>query len=582
MSRRTAPGPLAPPRPVARAAGLVALLGSLAAALGAAPVQAQNRPAPGLDIDPALDALNPLGTAVQAGSRRAEAALSGNPTEAERRDLVDPATGSFRHVVAPRNAATAPPWFFTLGAEATATSNVGMEPLAQASSDLVLGLRPAVQIDTRSAGWRLSGQAALQLRHYAQNRRGDEALPSADLDGSARLVDRWLWLDGRIAAAALPVSPFVSAVPGSRGVQESTRWTLGPRLDHELDPLTRVSGHALLTHQHQTGGDLSVDSSSRTLDQALSWSRLPRPLGLRIEAQSQETTVPSLSAPVFERRTLRGVLGWSADPQLVVDLRGGHDSSTWGINHRSGPLSGAGLTWLPSPRSRLELNGEHHALGTDWRLSASHRSPGLALSLEARREFGSSATLLGRLGNGGRVAELLDQMFATRITDPLLRAAAVQDFITRRGLGETLADPVALYSDRAQENRRLTLTAGLMGVRHVVSLSLYRDTSLDLPGDPLLSGLLSGDARQTGWSLGLNRRLDLLTSADASLSGSRATGLNANAGRDNRELALRLTLNHELTPRTQASAGLRRVLQTTSDGGRAREVALTVGVQHRF
>jgi uncharacterized protein (PEP-CTERM system associated) len=253
----------------------------------------------------------------------------------------------------------------------------------------------------------------------------------------------------------------------------------------------------------------------------------------------------------------------------------------YGSNSQSDRIVGAGLRWLPSERSRVETHVEQHFYGTGWNFVASHRNPGLTLAVDGGRSLGTYASAIGTLTPGGNVADMLDNLLASRITDAAQRSAAVQDIITRRGLPATVARPVELVSNRAELRSNASATLGLLGTRHVVTLRLYAQHIQDLPGQQPLAGL-SGNARQNGWSLGLNRKLDAVTSADVSLNRSHTRGEGDNLGQDSGETSVRLGGVYRLTPDTVISAGGRRVLMKSTVFGDANESAIFAGVLHRF
>jgi uncharacterized protein (PEP-CTERM system associated) len=180
------------------------------------------------------------------------------------------------------------------------------------------------------------------------------------------------------------------------------------------------------------------------------------------------------------------------------------------------------------------------------------------------------------------VADLLDRMLTSRIPDPAQRAAAVQDLMIRRGLPTTMARPTELFSTRAELRTSGAVTLGLLGVRHVLTLRMFSLHTQDLPGEQLLADAISGDARQSGWNLDLNRKLDPHSSAEVGLARSRDVGLGSNAGRESRTTTLRIGATHELSARTVVNIGARRVLLKATVLDDAGETAVYAGALHRF
>lgn len=464
-------------------------------------------------------------------------------------------------------------------ADITATSNVDMSPVAV--SDVVISMAPSLRVLGRGAGWKVDGQVGLTAVVNLAHRGNDRVMPRTDLSLTTQIIDRWLSIDARVAGTSEQASPLrgSSGSTSTANLQDTYLMTFSPTLDHELGPNARVYARSANTWLSQSGSGQSVRSSVQKHE---AWYETrPLPLGWRVEASRLDSRTQDLPDPVLQLDTLRGVATYAVDPQFAFNLRGGHDRVVYGPNSKSDQVVGLGVRWLPSDRTRLDSSVEQHFYGLGWNLSASHRSPGMSLRVDGGRELGTYATTIGTLAAGASVANLLDSLLASRISDPAQRSAAVQDIITRRGLPATVASPVQIVSNRAELRSNASVALGLLGSRHVLSLRLYALHTQDLPGEQPLASL-SGDARQTGWSLGLNRRLSTQTSADVTLAHAQTKGEGANLGQDSSDNSLRLSASHRLAPDTVVSAGARRVLVKSTLFGDANETAIFAGALHRF
>jgi uncharacterized protein (PEP-CTERM system associated) len=473
----------------------------------------------------------------------------------------------------------------SVATDTTATTNVGLDGPGAVRSDLILSVSPLLRVNGGGAGWRLDGQAGLTAQFYADHSRRDRLLPRIDLNLGTQVLDRWLSIDSRLVVAAEKANPFGGgSVVDVDSLQINSQLQLSPTLDHEFSPGQRLRMRSDNTWLHQSGDNQGTPSVASSVQRhTAAYSLEPRPIGWRLEASRMDSRNRDLSDPVLRHDSLRAIAAYALDAQLSLQLHGGRDHAVYGINQRSGTIEGLGLFWVPDERSRLEAHAERHFYGLGWQVQASHRGPGLSINVDGQRDIGSYAAALGSLLPGGSVADLLDRMLAGRITDAAQRAAAVQDLITRRGLPGTLSRPTELFSSRAEVRTTANLSVGLIGVRHVLTLHVHSLHTQDLPGDQLLTGAISGDARQNGWDLGLNRKLDPQTSADLSLGRNRNVGLGLiNEGRETHETSVRLGLTHELTARTVVSGGLRRVLLKSTTLGDANETAVFAGALHRF
>jgi uncharacterized protein (PEP-CTERM system associated) len=472
----------------------------------------------------------------------------------------------------------------SVATDATVSSNVGLDGPAAVRSDLILGVSPLLRVNGGGAGWRLDGQAGLTAQFYADHSRRDRLLPRVDLNLGSQVIEHWLTIDSRVVVAAEKANPFGggSAVDVD-SLQINNQLQFSPTLDHEFRPGLRLRVRSDNTWLHQSGDNQGTPSVASSVQRnTAAYSLEPRPVGWRLEASRLDSRNRDLSDPVLRHDSLRAMAAYAVDAQLTLQLQGGRDRAVYSINQRSGTIEGLGLLWVPDERSRLEAHAERHFYGLGWKVLASHRGPGLSINVDGQRDIGSYAAALGGLPPGGSVADLLDHMLAGRITDISQRAAAVQDLITRRGLPDSVSRLTELFSSRAEIRSSANLSIGLIGVRHVLTLQLHSLHTQDLPGDQLLTGALSGEARQNGWGLGLNRKLDPQTSADLTVDRSRNVALGINQGREIHQTSLRLGLTHELTPRTLVSGGVRRVLLKSTVLEDANETAVFAGALHRF
>jgi uncharacterized protein (PEP-CTERM system associated) len=473
----------------------------------------------------------------------------------------------------------------SVATDATATTNVGLDGPGAVRSDLILSVTPLLRMNGGGTGWHLDGLAGLTAQSYVDHSRRDRLLPRIDLNLGTQVLERWLSIDSRLLVMAEKLNPFGGgSVVDVDSLQINKQFQFSPTLDHEFKPGSRLRMRSDNTWLHQSGDNHGTPSAISSVQRhSATYSLEPRPIGWRLEAIRSDSSNRDLANPVLRQDSLRATADYAVDPQLSLQLHGGYDRAVYSTNQRSGSIEGLGLLWAPDERNRLEALAEQHFYGLGWKVQASHRGPGLSIHLDGQRDIGSYAAALGSLLPGGSVADMLDSMLAGRITDVAQRAAAVQDLITRRGLAGTQSRPAELFSSVAEVRTSAKLSIGLIGVRHVLTLQLHSLHTQDLPGDQILTGVISGDARQNGWRLGLNRKLDPQSSADLSLDRSRNVGLGTiNQGRESQETSARLGLTYEITPRTLVSGGLRRVLLKSTVLGDTNETAVFAGALHRF
>jgi uncharacterized protein (PEP-CTERM system associated) len=469
----------------------------------------------------------------------------------------------------------------TLAADLVGSSNFRLGNADAATPDVALRLTPALRLDIKDPAWTLRGTVGVTAVHYLAHPSEDKLLPQVDIALRNRLADRWLYVDSKAAVSSDKGSPFQgSSLTGGGNRQTSSSARIAPTLDHDLDASTRIFGRSdnAWTRQSLDGRTVAISTNRRD---ELWYDTKPKPMGLRVEGNRLDSRNQDLPDPVLQDTTLRVIGSYAVDPQFIVNLRGGHERAVYETNIGSSTVHGAGLRWEPSARSQIDAWGERHFYGNLWQFTANTRGAGMTASFSSGREVGTYADSLGRLGAGGSVADMIDQLLLTRFPDPAQRSAAVQEIINNRGLPATLTQAVELFSSRAELRTANTLTFGLLGVRHLVTIRLYNQRIEDLPGEHLTAAV-SGAAKQAGWALNLNRRLDPQTAADLSVAHDRTVGLDKNLGQVANETRYTAGVVHQVNPRTLVNAGARRMVMNSTVVGSVNENSLYVGLVHRF
>lgn len=480
---------------------------------------------------------------------------------------------------------------------AVATDNVGLSS-TQEQSDVVVVTTPSLRVQGRGPRYEVTGALAADAVQYLGRTRGDRLFPQTTLDLRSQPVERLFFLDAQASARTTTSDPFGDLGDGPTVLNRSRvlRGSLSPRLERELSPTTRFSLRSDHAWSRGFGSQTAPSSNDAYVEgQAGLYELKPLPMGLRLSYDRQMTRYKSQPDNELEFRTARAALLYSPDPELTLGLTVGRDEGRYTTNTLRDTLRGASLRWVPSERTRLEMQAERRFFGNGWDATLSHRSPFVAINARVQRSVSTYASRLGVLSAGTDVAGLLDAMLTTRVPDPNQRSQLVQDIIAQRGLPDSLSSAIDLYSGGAQVTQGGTLGLSWMGPRNVLTSQVYALRTRDLRGpDDVL--LVSADSRQRGASVGLSHRLTPQLSAEAAVTFARVRGEGSNLGRNTRNLGWRIGATQALSLRTSATAGLR--FQTvhsdtpgglTSDGTRfaansskAEATSLSVGVLHRF
>ncbi len=471
-----------------------------------------------------------------------------------------------------------------VGVNVVATDNATLDATSRA--DVIVTTTPKLDFQGSDASYRFAGSLGLEATNYLGRTGSDKLLPRVNVDGTASIVDRLLFLDAGVKADVALQNPFGISGAGNSALNSTinTSERISPYIDRELGPNARLT---LRTDHNwiQFYSDSGAQSGSNVYleSQNARYELRPQPMGLRAEFVRQATDYGNQSAQNVDMHTLRVAPSYAPSPQFSVSVVGGVDRARYATNDVSRTLVGAGLRWVPNERTTLEGAIERRFFGQGGNLDLTHRSPFMAFNASVSRYATTYASQLLNVPAGANVAQLLDAMLVTRIPNAVDRAAAVQQFISQRNLPSSLANNVDIYSGSAQLVQSASLSVALLGTRHALTLRVFDQKTEDLlgPNDP--TPLFSGNARQRGQGLTFSRRLTPDMTADASVTHAKVTGFGAtNAGLRTSNTALQLGLSHQVSLRTTATVAVRHQSIDSTTVPSARENALTAGVLHRF
>jgi uncharacterized protein (PEP-CTERM system associated) len=229
-------------------------------------------------------------------------------------------------------------------------------------------------------------------------------------------------------------------------------------------------------------------------------------------------------------------------------------------------------------------NYEHRFFGASYEFSFSHRTPLSSWNVRVARDITNFPRQLATLPAGVEVAGIIDNLFLSSFPDPAERQRAVDDFIRERGLADVLTSPVPLYSQQIILHETQTVTAGLIGARNSVFLTIFnvRSEPIAGSGNPLPAPFAAGnDNTQTGMNLVWSHRLTPSLDLNATLAGYR-TVANAPLEGTTRQGVARVTLSTALSPRSWLYGGARYQLLRSDVATDYEEAAVFVGLRHEF
>jgi uncharacterized protein (PEP-CTERM system associated) len=408
-----------------------------------------------------------------------------------------------------------------IGMALTATDNVDLASTGE-RSETILELSPGLRV--QAAGRTLTGYLDYQRRefHYTRDTSPRRSLNQLNAFGSLEAIEDTLAIDvaGSVSEQAVSAfGPQGSAFTVNANKAENRVFSVSPVLTGQLGGYLDYSARFAATAARSDSSTALGDSDSRDWSgqigsgspiAQLSWALSGTSQQVRF-ASGRESEADSATARVF----------WQTSPQLRLWVSGGRESNNYlTVDRESETTRGAGFEWAPSPRTQLQAGRERRFFGDSDTVAFSHRSGRSTLRFDHSRSVSSPSDNLAADAGIGRIYDLVDAQFASRIPDPAERASAVDEFLASRGIAPDTQVTSGFLSARVFVQRASTLSLMLTGVRNTVVVSGSRTESESL-GNALLGDDFDAfqQIRQTGvsasWTLTLSPRSAL------SLGGSR-------------------------------------------------------------
>jgi uncharacterized protein (PEP-CTERM system associated) len=453
-------------------------------------------------------------------------------------------------------------WNFTAGVrgELMWSDNIRLAPPGQEASDAVIAL--SVPLGIRRAGPRslLRADYIPTAYGYAQNSDANYVQHNLRSFASLEAVQDFLFVDAVANIYPFYVSPFLprpdsgASITGNR----SQRTTLGlnPYIRHQT-----VQGWSYLVRNDNvwnayTDANLADTSANRITTTVESPpSRMSFGLDytyLYTRDQAQPTGYYQQWALV--RPTVR------ATRTLSLSARAGYESNDYLIPEYSGGVYGAGLVWTPNPRTRLDGFLERRFFGAAYDMNLSYRTRRTVLRL---RGFRGTVTPLDQpfTQRPATTAEVLDDAYRSRISDPTEREREVRRFLDTSGLPPSLVQTYSFYAPTIYVSKQWNASLAFVGRRNTADLTVFwQDNEPITTGGNLASSAFAYDPfRQFGVTLNVSHRLSGLTSVafSAIRAETKRTAPGATSAGDFVQKTARIGLTHRLGLKTDASVAFR-------------------------
>ncbi|MEJ6002480.1 TIGR03016 family PEP-CTERM system-associated outer membrane protein [Paucibacter soli] len=447
---------------------------------------------------------------------------------------------------------------------------------------LVTTLAPGVSVAMNSARTRLVLDYSLNGLLYTKTERKNRTQNALSANASVTLVDDWLSVDTRAQVGQQALSAFGAVGSNNALVNQNQAETatasVTPIMRGQLLGLLRYDLRGTVS-ETRTRNNLVGDGSGRSASLRVdSLAAAGSPLSWYLSSQVQRNTIKLGRSNQTSNQTAG--LRWHPDVDWTLGALVGAERSDLGsVRQTAGTTYGADLSWLPTPRTNVLLNWQHHVYGDSHSLSFDHRMARSAFRLSDT----TSASAGGVIGAGGQLTnyELLFQQFASIQPDPVKRDELVKAFLQANGLAADAFVGSGFVSNAATRSRRQEASFSWTGIRTSLIASVNQSRSVRLgpqPGQPddLVS---SGLIKQQGASLSLSHRLAAQASASLTASYLRTRGDLASQSTSLKSLMA--NWNARLGHRLTGQLGLRRA-QFYSLSKPYRENALFVTLVQQF
>jgi len=448
------------------------------------------------------------------------------------------------------------------------TDNFRQESNELKRSQLISELTPSITLSQRGPRLVLDGVA--QWRHF--DYRDEDLRDTVDhsfeytLTGRGTLRDDFLFVDASASARPNNISAFGPRVEDTPYLAENQAkiktWRISPFLEQRFGQqarlsvrytLDRVEGGNVLGFANSNGDSVLASLNSGPVFARIGW-------GLSHVRQDLQDTINGDTSSETTTANLR----YAINPRFGVTATTGYDRYRFQRlgSDTAGRSWALGFDWTPSLRTRISAALGRHFYGQTGTFSLQHRSRRTAWNMAyddgvttSREQFLLPAAL--------DTNALLDQLFSSAITDPVLRQQAVDSYIRNNSLPPSLSDNINFLSNRYYRQKSLTgsiafnlpRTSGLLSLSSSERLALSTQQS-----DSVLLGsrlnALNDNVRQFGANANLNYRLNSRSSIVGMASWWRSRSITTDLEDTRREF--RIGLARQLGRHTRASLDLSR------------------------
>lgn len=458
----------------------------------------------------------------------------------------------------------------------TATDNRDLANGDKRKADLISSISPGVVLTARRGAVQGTLSYSLNGLVHARDSSENQIQHQLQASGQATGMDGRVGVNAMASASMQTISAYgtQSADPALNGGNQTQTfsYSISPYLAGRLlgDTSYRVQS---AYSQTRTGNDGIGNTASLSSSAGLGgrWSVVGWSLdGVR---QISETG----DRPRSHTGSVIGGLSYAPDVEWLFKARVGGETNDilTGQSERS-TTWGAGVTWLPGPRTSLRADYDHRYFGRSYALAVSHRTARTVWTLSDSRNVNIGGS------QGRAVVSLYDLMFAqlaSAVPDPAQRDLAVRSYLQANGLDAGTQVIVGGFLNSAPTvQRQQALSVLYSGLRSTTVFSMTRTASTAVGNSDAGSQSRLAPS-QTGVNVSWSHRLSPEASLVVSASQQHTSGNGIQSGNDLRTITA--TWSSRLGPYTNVSLGLRHS-QFDSDTNPYTESAVLGSVRMQF
>jgi uncharacterized protein (PEP-CTERM system associated) len=445
----------------------------------------------------------------------------------------------------------------------TYTDNVNLAPGPQAKSDFVTQVTPSISLTRKGPNLNVYADYGAQETYYANQNAGSSFANLLHATADARFIENLLYLDSAASITQQNISAFGAQQTDNindSGNRTSVRtYRISPYLHHQFGTFaTTELRYALDSVSSNAGGltnsntnTVSFDTNSGTAFRTVGW-------GLHYSDQEIHYQGQGQGQDDVKLRDVTGNLSYLLLPRFRLTGSVGYDRNEYSLlgGSSQGPSWSAGFEWAVSPRTNLNASFGRKYYGNTYSLLAATRRRTSNWIVTYDESVTTTPSQFSK-PTAVDTAGYLNQLLSGTISDPVLRAQAVNKLIQDGSLPGTLTNSVNYFTNTTFLQKQLQASVVFSSPKTTLLLSLFDTRREPLSSAPGGSFDLANDKTdQIGASAVLTRRVTALTTANATLLASRVESMTT--GRVDKTQSLSLGLTKQLSRKARGTIEIRR------------------------